>query len=171
MGPVAQVANDMARRGMIVTPLVAAPIALFAGWEVGVSIGYAALIVIINFLLAAHFLSWAARISLALIPSVALGGYALRLGLVFLAVWLVKDFSWVRIIPLGITIIATHLGLLVWELRYVSATFAHPGLKPRSTSESQRQRRGRAGNALKPGKQPKPAAGFRPREKFKSPSF
>ena len=25
----------------------------------------------------------------------------------------------------------THLGLLFWETRYVSATLAYPGLKPR----------------------------------------
>lgn len=171
MGPVAEVANDMARRGLIVVPIAAGIAGLFAGWDVAASIGYAALIVVLNFLLAAHLLSWAARISLALIPSVALGGYALRLALVFLAVWFVKDFSWVRIIPLGITIIATHLGLLVWELRYVSATFAHPGLKPRSTSISNANQRSRAGAMLRLRKHPKPAAGFRPSDKFKSPTF
>ncbi len=155
----------------MVVPVVSVLAGLVAGWDVAASIGYAALIVVANFLLAAHLLSWAARISLALIPSVALGGYALRLALVFLAVWFVKDFSWVRIIPLGITIIATHLGLLVWELRYVSATFAHPGLKPRTTSIAKENQRTGVRALLGSGKQPKPAAGFRPSDKFKSPTF
>ena len=57
-------------------------------------------------------------------------GYLLRLGLIFLALWLVKDAPWVELVPLGITLIVTHLGLLFWELRYVSATLAFPGLKP-----------------------------------------
>jgi hypothetical protein len=32
--------------------------------------------------------------------------------------------------PLGLTIILAHLGLLFWELRYVSLSLAYPGLKP-----------------------------------------
>jgi hypothetical protein len=30
---------------------------------------------------------------------------------------------------LGATIIATHLGLLFWELKYVAISLAQPGLK------------------------------------------
>ena len=33
-------------------------------------------------------------------------------------------------LPLGATIIVTHLGLLVWEMKYVALSLAHPGLKP-----------------------------------------
>ncbi len=54
----------------------------------------------------------------------------MRLSLIFAAVWLVKDQSWVAMVPLGVTIIVTHLGLLVWELRFISASLAFPGLKP-----------------------------------------
>jgi hypothetical protein len=61
---------------------------------------------------------------------VALFGYLIRLGLIFLAVFLVRDASWISLIALGLTIIVTHLGLLIWELRYVSASLAYPGLKP-----------------------------------------
>ncbi len=60
-----------------------------------------------------------------------MGGFALRLGLIFLAVTLVAGQDWVRIVPMGITLIVTHLGLLLWELRYVSASMAYPGLKPK----------------------------------------
>ena len=35
-----------------------------------------------------------------------------------------------RAAPLGITLVASYLGLLFWELRYVSISLAHPGLKP-----------------------------------------
>jgi len=111
-------------------------------------------VIMANLVLAAYFLSWAARISLALVPSVALGGYGVRLALVFLAVWLIIDSAWVRMVPLGITLIATHLGLLVWELRHVSASYAHPGLKPKSS-----------------GRLSVPAAGYRPVNKFKSIKF
>ena len=32
--------------------------------------------------------------------------------------------------PLGATLVVSHLGLLLWETRYVSASLAFPGLKP-----------------------------------------
>ena len=63
-------------------------------------------------------------------------GYLLRLGVIFLAVILVKDAGWVSLPALGFTIIITHLGLLFWELRHVSATLAYPGLKPTSVSRA-----------------------------------
>ena len=60
----------------------------------------------------------------------ALFGFLLRLGLIFLAVMLVARRRWVALVPLGLTLIVTHLGLLFWEMRYVSASLAFPGLKP-----------------------------------------
>jgi putative NIF3 family GTP cyclohydrolase 1 type 2 len=42
----------------------------------------------------------------------------------------VRDASWMNLPALGLTIIVTHLGLLFWELKYVSASMAFPGLKP-----------------------------------------
>ena len=57
-------------------------------------------------------------------------GYLLRLGLIMVAVLLVKDAGWISLPALGTTIIVTHLGLLVWELKYVSMSLTYPGLKP-----------------------------------------
>jgi hypothetical protein len=57
-------------------------------------------------------------------------GYLIRLGLISVAVVLVRDASWISLPALGATIIVTHLGLLLWELKYVAITLAHPGLKP-----------------------------------------
>ncbi len=128
--PGAEVARDLARRGLLVLPIVVGAAWLIADRAVAASIGYAIVIICVNFLLSAYLLAWAARISLGLIASVALGGYVMRLALIFVAVWMVRETSWVRMVPLGITLIAAHLGLLVWELRHVSATVAHPGLKP-----------------------------------------
>lgn len=136
--PAAEVARDMARRGLLVMPFVVAVVAVAGGLPAAASVAYAMAIVLINFLLSAYLLRWAARISLGLVASVALGGYVMRLALIFMAVWMVRDAAWIRMIPLGIAIIATHLGLLVWELRHVSASFAHPGLKPTSKSKTNR---------------------------------
>ena len=58
------------------------------------------------------------------------GGFILRMGLVVAAVLLVKDTAWVSLPALCLTILVTHLGLLIWETRYVSASLAFPALKP-----------------------------------------
>ncbi len=129
--PAAAVARDMVRRGLPLLPVGLIVGALFAGFDGAMSVGYGMLIVLVNLLLSAALLAWASKISFAAVSAAALGGYVLRLLLVFAAVMLVKDRSWIALIPLGITIIVTHLGLLVWELKYVSASLAYPGLKPR----------------------------------------
>ena len=59
-----------------------------------------------------------------------MGGFILRLALITVAVLLVKDFSWVELVPLGLTLIVGHLYLLIWESRHVSASLAYPDLKP-----------------------------------------
>ena len=51
-------------------------------------------------------------------------------GLIFLAVWAVHEAHWISLPALGATIIVTHLGLLVWEMRYLAISLANPGLKP-----------------------------------------
>jgi hypothetical protein len=132
--PATEVALDMVRRGLPLLPVGVIAGAVIGGLAGAASVAYGMGLVLINFLVAAYLLAWASRISFALVASVALGGYVLRLTLIFLAVWLVRNAAWVRFVPLGITIIATHLGLLTWELRFVSASFAHPGLKPRAGS-------------------------------------
>ena len=81
-------------------------------------------------------LSWAAKISLTAIMAVALGGFALRMGLVTAVLFAVRDASWVNMTALAILILVTHLGLLFWELRYVSASLAFPGLKPTTDKEA-----------------------------------
>ena len=68
--------------------------------------------------------------------AVALGGFAVRMGLVTLVVFLVRDEAWIDLPALGIAVLVTHLGLLFWELRYVSASLAFPGLKPGAAKEA-----------------------------------
>lgn len=130
--PASQVANDMVRRGLPFVPVAMVIGALFAGFEGAMSVAFAMALVLFNLVLAAGLLNWASKISFALVAAVSLGGYVLRLAIIFAAVWIVKDMSWVHLVSLGIALIVTHLGLLVWELRHVSASMAHPGLKPRT---------------------------------------
>ena len=129
--PAMQVARDIAKRSLWLIPVVVFVCAAFWGTDGALSGLYGLAIVVVNFLLAAWLLQVTSRISFAAMAGAALFGYILRLGLIFLAVMLVRDASWVSLVPLGITLIATHLGLLFWELRYVSASLAYPGLKPK----------------------------------------
>ena len=127
-----QVAADLVRRGLLVSPVLIAVGAAAWGWHGALSTAYGLALVLANFALAAMLLSWAARISLTALAVAALGGYVLRLALVSVAVLAVIHQTWVSVIPLALTIAVTHLGLLWWETRYVSATLAFPGIKPRT---------------------------------------
>ncbi len=128
--PEYELVSDLLRRGLPLTPLLVAVAALFAGLDGALSAGVAIALVAANFVLAAASLVWAGRISIGLLMGVALGGYAVRISVLFLAVFLLKDLAWIHLPSLGLTLVVTHLGLLFWELQYVSASLAHPGLKP-----------------------------------------
>ena len=136
--PEAQVAKDMIRRAIPVAPVLIGICA--AMWSVngGLSSAYGIVIVLANLGLSAAMLAYSARISLALMMAAAMFGFLLRLGLIMIAVLAVRNAGWVHLGALGFTLVVTHLGLLFWELRYVSLSLAHPGLKPapRRTSRS-----------------------------------
>ena len=126
----AQVAVDMARRMLPVFPVLVLVAGLIWGVDGAFSGAFAVLLVLANLALSAALLGWAARISLALLMAAALGGFILRLVLLTAVVYAVKDQGWVDIVALGITLAVTHVGLLVWETRHVSASLAFPGVKP-----------------------------------------
>ena len=128
--PEVEVSTDMIKRGLIVAPLLIAVCAVIWGVNGAISSAYGIAIVLVNFALAALFISSAARISLGLMMGATMFGYLIRLALIFLAVWLVRDASWISLPALGSTIIITHLGLLFWEMKYVALSLAAPGLKP-----------------------------------------
>jgi hypothetical protein len=128
--PEVSVSRDIVRRGVIVAPVLIAVCGVIWGMDGAWSSAYAIAIVLVNFALAAAFIAVTARISLTLMMAAILFGYLVRLGLIFLAVYLVRDAGWISLPALGTSIIVTHLGLLVWEMKYVAISLAHPGLKP-----------------------------------------
>jgi hypothetical protein len=127
------VSRDMIKRGLVVAPVLVAICAVLWGGDGALSAAYGIALVLANFALAAAIISSTARISLGLLMGATLFGYLIRLGLIFLAVYLVKDAGWISLPALGATIIVTHLGLLFWEMKYVAISLAHPGLKPART--------------------------------------
>ena len=131
--PEAAVAFDMARRALPVAPVLMVLSALGWGLDGALSSGFGIALVLANLVLSALSLAWAARVSAPVLMGTALGGFLVRMTLLVLAVAAVKDQGWVEVVPLGVTIVVTHLGLLMWESRYVSATLAYPALKPTRT--------------------------------------
>ena len=55
-----------------------------------------------------------------------LGGFVVRMLFVLGAITVAGHFSWVSKVPLGLTIVVTHLGLLAWETRHLSISLAYP---------------------------------------------
>ena len=125
-----ELAGDMARRAVFLAPVVVLVAGAIWGLDGGLSAAYGLALVTANFALSAVMLGWAGRRSWAALMGAALFGYVVRLALIAVAVLAVKDQAWVQLLPLGLTLIVTHLGLLVWETRHISATLAFPGLKP-----------------------------------------
>jgi hypothetical protein len=128
--PEVEVSTDLIKRGLIVALLIIAICGVIWGAAGAWSSLYGIALVLVNFGLAALLIAVTIRISLTLMLGAVLFGYLLRLGLIFVAVFLVKDAGWISLPALGATIIATHLGLLVWELKYLALSLAYPGLKP-----------------------------------------
>jgi len=134
--PEAEITRDIVKRG-----LIAAPVLIGASWLIWGDAGawssaYGLGLVLCNFMIAAGLVATTARISYALMMAATLFGYVLRLGIVALAVMLVRNEHWVDLVALGLTLVVTHLGLLFWEMRYVSATLAFPGLRPVASSST-----------------------------------
>ena len=132
--PEVTVSLDIVKKGLYAAPVIVAVCAVFAGLDGVFSALYGVGLVLVNFGLSAGLVAGTARISLGLMMGAVMFGYIGRLGLIFLAVILVRDASWISLTALGLTIIVTHLGLLVWEMRYVAASLAFPALKPKKTS-------------------------------------
>jgi hypothetical protein len=128
--PEADIAFDLVKRAVWVAPGLLALSGLIWGLDGMASAAVGVAIVLTNFLLSAAMLTWAGRISVTLVLGVSMFGYVFRLGLITAVVLLIKDFSWVELLPLGLTLIITHIGLLFWETQYISASLAYPGLKP-----------------------------------------
>lgn len=128
--PEVTVSRDIVRRGLLVAPVVMALAGVVWGLNGAWSSGLGLALVLLNFALAAALIAWSAPISLALMMGVSLFGYLIRLGIIALVVVMVRDVSWVSLPALGVTIIVSHLGLLFWEMRFVAASLAFPGLRP-----------------------------------------
>lgn len=123
------IVRDMLRRGW---PGLLALVALGGIWGLdgvpSAAVGVA--VAVANAALAAAMVSSAARISLGMVYVAVLGGYLVRLALITVVVLAIVRMAWVEVVPLSFALVIAHLGLFVWEARFVSTSLAFPGLKP-----------------------------------------
>jgi hypothetical protein len=124
------IAIDMVKRGLLVSPAVVLIAGLVRGAEGALSAAIALAIVFANFLAAALIVSRAATISNKAAGIAATIGYVVRLAVIVGVLFVFRDVSWIDFPTLGITLVAAHLGLLAWEAKHVTLSLAAPGLRP-----------------------------------------
>ena len=130
IAPESDIARHLARRAALVAPVFL--VGGLIGWGptglFSAALGLA--LVTVNFRLGAAIITRAAQISINALYGAVLGGYVARLGFMTAVVLVVKAGGWLATVPFAITLLVTHLGLLVWESRHVALTLAAPGHRP-----------------------------------------
>ena len=125
-----QIAGDLVRRVLIVSPAVLLVAALVSGVDGVLSAAIGLVLVSLNFLVSARLITYTAQRSPGAVMGVVLGGYIVRLGVLFGIALALDTVSWIDIGVLLLTVAVVHLALLTWESRHVSLTLGYPGLKP-----------------------------------------
>ncbi len=128
--PERRVAGDIVRKGLLAGP----PLVLFCALGWGLDGLWSALLalglVLANFFAGAAIIGRCSSISSVMMMAGVLGGYFLRLGIITAVVVPIRNEAWFDVTPFAIVLLVLHIGLLVWELRHVAASLAHPGLHP-----------------------------------------
>jgi len=125
-----QIAGDLVRRVLIVSPAVLLVAGLVSGVDGLISAAIGLVLVSLNFLASAALITYTARRSPGAVMGVVLGGYIVRLGILFGIALALDTIAWIDIGVLLLTVAVVHLALLTWESRHVSLTLGYPGLKP-----------------------------------------
>jgi hypothetical protein len=93
---------------------------LLGGVDVAASVGIGIALVYVNFAAHGWSLAWASTISVGTVMGVALGGFALRLGIVVVAMFALNTLSWFSPLAFGLAVVPATLLLLVYEAQLVS---------------------------------------------------
>jgi hypothetical protein len=125
-----QIAGDLVRRVLVVSPAVLLVAGIVSGVDGLVSAAIGLVLVSLNFLASAWLITYTARRSPGAVMGVVLGGYIVRLGVLFGIALALDPISWIDIGVLLLTVAVVHLALLTWESRHVSLSLTYPGLKP-----------------------------------------
>jgi ATP synthase I chain len=128
-----EVARDLVRRMLIASPIVLLVAGVFRGVDGLVSAAIGLVLVALNFLASARLITWVAQRSPGAVMGFVLGGFVVRIAILFGIALALEQVSWVDVPVLVLTVAIMHLALLTWETRHVSLTLGAPGLKPGKT--------------------------------------
>jgi hypothetical protein len=131
-----RIAHDLARHALYVAPIATVAVGLWRGVPSGAAVALAFALVVANFIGAAWVLGWVARTSPDLLMGAAMMSFLIRLVLLSVIGFGIKELDIVDWQVFCITLVASYLGLLVWEMRSISLSLASPGLKPKPHEHS-----------------------------------
>jgi hypothetical protein len=131
-----RIAHDLARHALYVAPLAIIGVGLWRGVPAGAAVALAFVLVIANFIAAAWVLGWVARTSPDLLMGAAMMSFLIRLVLLSVIGVLIKEADIVDWPVFCVSLVASYLGLLFWEMRSISLSLASPGLKPKPHEHS-----------------------------------
>jgi hypothetical protein len=112
-------------RKATVPAVVALVVAVVVGWVVGgsgaaASAGIAIALVYLNFAAHGWSLAWASTVSVGTVMGVALGGFALRLGVVVAALFALNTIAWFSQVAFAVAVAPATVLLLAYEAQLVS---------------------------------------------------
>jgi hypothetical protein len=90
------------------------------GWDAGWSAAIGIAVVVLNLVAYGLSLAWAARISPTMVVTVGLGGFALRLGTIFLILVLLNRMPWFSPMAFVAAVVPATILLLVYEARVLT---------------------------------------------------
>ena len=131
-----RIAHDLARHALIVAPVAIIAVGAWRGVPAGAAVALAFALVVANFLASAWVLGWVARTSPDLLMGAAMMSFLIRLVLITAIGVGIKELDILDWPVFCITLVASYLGLLFWEMRSISLSLASPGLKPKPHEHS-----------------------------------
>ena len=109
------ISRHIAKRGLIVAPILALVFGVLQGWQGAIAALVGVAIVVGNFLLGGWIMSRAARVSMNLYHAAALFGFLIRLGLITVTMLVIANVTNLDRMAMGISVVVSYLVLLSWE--------------------------------------------------------
>ena len=126
-----RIAIDLVKKAAIVSPLVVIAAGIWRGPEGALGALLALVIVIANFLASAAILGWTAQRAPHALAGVAMLSFLGRLAVITVIGAAIKALDIVDFRVFAFTLVGSYLVLLFWEMKSISLSLAHPGLKPK----------------------------------------
>ena len=109
------IGKNIAKRSLVVAPILIAVFAVTGGWLGAVSAAIGVAIVVANFVVGGYILATAAGVSLSMYHAAALFGFFIRLGLITLTMVLVVSVADIDRVAMGVSAVVSYLVLLSLE--------------------------------------------------------